>query len=347
MPDLTRAIAALSGGVDSALAAALLLEDGFAVEGVHLARESGAPAASDAARVAAHLGIPFRVLDAAEDFGELARWFCDEYASGRTPSPCHRCNRIIKFKRLLALADDIGAGVVATGHYARLVRGNAGIRLFAAREERKDQSDFLSHLPPDALARALFPLGEFTKDHVRAEARRRGLPVADRPESQEICFIPNGDYAEFVGRVRPDAAREGPILDDAGKRLGTHGGIHRYTIGQRQGLGIAAGRPLCVIEIRPEENVLVVGPSDAAFRTTFTAAAMNWLAERPPTTRFRASVKIRHRHTAAPAFVTPLADGRIRVIFDGPQHAITPGQASVVYDGEEVVGGGWIESVER
>jgi tRNA-specific 2-thiouridylase len=350
----------MSGGVDSSVAAALLAEQGHDVIGLSMQlydqREGQTTFGRcctlddlhDARRVAAAINIPHYILNFERQFDEqVVSNFVSEYTAGRTPLPCAHCNSDLKFATLVDRARGFGADAVATGHYARVERdtcdGASGRYLLKRGvDPAKDQSYFLFSLTQAQLARAVFPVGDRPKEAVREYARRRRLPVADKPDSQEICFIPDDDYAAFVTRHAPDADRGGVIVDERGRVLGRHAGIHRFTVGQRKGLGLSAAAPLYVLELRPGDQQVVVGPKSALERTTLTASGVNWMGARPAGPR-RVVAQIRHRHQAAPAAVRAMDDDCAEVIFDAPQMAITPGQAVVFYDEDVVVGGGWID----
>ncbi len=351
-------VVAMSGGVDSSVAAALLADEGHDVIGLSMQlydnsgdRQFGSCCSLedlyDARRVATAINIPHYILNFEKQFNaRVVSNFVGEYAGGRTPLPCAHCNSDLKFTELLDRASGFGADAVATGHYARVERTARGtFQLKRGVDASKDQSYFLFSLTQDQLARARFPVGDRAKDAVREYAHRRHLPVAAKPDSQEICFIPDHDYATFLTTHSPELARTGDVVDESGHVLARHGGIHRFTIGQRKGLGLPAsptGAPMYVLTLRPADQQVVVGPKASLEKTTLTASGVNWI-EGTPDGAVRALVQIRHRHPAAPATVRPMGDGRVEAIFDAPQIAITPGQAAVFYDGDTVLGGGWID----
>jgi tRNA-specific 2-thiouridylase len=347
----------MSGGVDSSVAAALLAEQGHDVIGLSMqlydqrgGEQSWGSCCTlddlhDARRVASVVGFPHYIVNFERQFREtVIANFVQEYSSGRTPLPCAHCNSDLKFSTLLERARGLGAEHVATGHYARVEHDvNGRWLLKRSADPEKDQSYFLFSLTQDQLARAMFPVGALAKSEVRTQAHRLGLPVAEKPDSQEICFIPDGDYATFVERNEPAVARAGVIVDEHGHQLGTHGGIHRFTIGQRKGLGIASTIPLYVLRVDRDAGDVMVGPRSALERARLLASSVNWIAIDAPAIPVRVTAQIRHRHKPAAGVVVALPHGRAEMMFDEPQTAITPGQAVVFYDGDTVVGGGWID----
>lgn len=354
---MARVAVAMSGGVDSSVAAALLVQAGHQVVGFTLnlwpawLPEEGNPhaccgvgAVEDARAVAQQLGIRHYVLNLREAFEEaVIRPFAQEYARGRTPNPCVACNRSVKFSVLLDRARALGMGFLATGHYARVRRDGGVVRLLRAADSRKDQSYVLYGLTQRELPYLLFPVGDLSKHQVRSVARQLGLVVAAKPESQEICFVPRGHYAEVVARFAPQALRPGPIYDLQGRRLGTHQGLARYTVGQRRGLGIAAGLPLYVLALDPERNAVFVGTEEEVKATELVVEEPTWTVQPPEEPRVRAEVRVRHGGQAVPAW---LEVGRtVRVRFDSAQWAPSPGQVACFYRGEEVLGGGVIAEV--
>jgi tRNA-specific 2-thiouridylase len=356
-----RVIVAMSGGVDSSVAAAILREQGYDVVGVamRLAPESSAPVAKrrgtccshddfeDARRVAERMDFPFYVIDLRADFAaRVVDNFVSEYLGGRTPNPCVMCNREIKFDRLWSRAHALEADFVATGHYARIENGTDGrFHLLRAADNSKDQSYFLFTLGQAELARTLFPLGAITKAEVRARARELGLANADKPESQEICFVPDGDYARFVERTSaPEQIRAGTIIDGAGNRLAEHAGVHRFTVGQRRGLGVATGERLYVREIRRASGEVVVASREHLDAPGLTAERVSLVDDSLASgAEVNVEVKIRYRHPAIPATMRVDSSRRAEVRFISSGPAVTPGQACVFYRGDEVLGGGFIE----
>jgi tRNA-specific 2-thiouridylase len=348
-----KVLVGMSGGVDSSMTAHLLKEAGYEVEGLSLVlfetRGRKSPTAcctlealGDAAKTARHIGIPHSTLDVRDAFIEkVVEPFIESYRRGLTPNPCILCNQHIKFPFLLEEARRRGAEFIATGHYARVDRSGDGPLLKKGVDERKDQSYVLYVLTHEILSALLLPLGGWTKDEIRKKAHEMGLPAAEREESQEICFVEDRDYPRFISTVTGSEEKPGPIIDERGNELGKHGGIHRYTLGQRKGLGISSPTPLYVTGIDAEKNIVYVGPREAATAREFTVADINWLV--PKGGEFGADVKVRSTMPAQPALVTP-AGQIVRVTFDEPQWAPAPGQAAVFYDADTVVGGGVIEA---
>jgi tRNA-specific 2-thiouridylase len=360
---------AMSGGVDSSTVAAILCERGFNIIGLtlqlwnqrRLAGHEGMPETVqgrccsiddvyDARHVAETLGIPYYVVNQESRFEhDVVRPFVDEYLSGRTPIPCSLCNNHLKFDQLLITARQIGADLLATGHYARNEYDERAGRWLLKRptDTSKDQTYFLFGLTQEQLSRTLFPLGEMRKPEVREEAKRTGLRLFEKPDSQEICFIPGGNYKQFLdayleeqGGSIPDTS--GELVTTSGEVVGTHDGIHNFTVGQRKGLGVAAASPLYVLEIRGDRHQVVVGGADELLTPTLRARRLNWISIDDLHRPMRVRTKIRHRHEAALSTVEQIGDDEVLVTFDEPQRAVTPGQAAVFYDGDVVVGGGWI-----
>ena len=373
---MSRVVLAMSGGVDSSVAAHLLCADGHEVIGLFMrhgeqaetacatgaasqtsllpvlpaqpGHKQGCCSASDAAdarRVADRLDIPFYAVNFEDEFGRIMDYFVDEYTAGRTPNPCVMCNNWLKFGKLCEYADSVGAEFVATGHYARLLPPAASGEppaLCRGLDESKDQSYVLFGIERQVLPRVMFPVGGHRKEAIREIAKQLGLRVADKKDSQEICFVPDGDYGEFVRRRRGDVDLSGEIVTTAGEVVGRHAGIENYTIGQRKGLGVAFGEPRYVVRLERESQRVVIGRQEELACSSFSARQVNWLIE-PPAGRLACTVKIRYRSPATPAQVTRLPDDRLQVELDEPRHGIAPGQAVVCYEGDRVLGGGWIE----
>jgi tRNA-uridine 2-sulfurtransferase len=350
----------MSGGVDSSVAAALLARQGHEVIGLsmqlydHSGAEGGGAVRAgtcctiddlhDARRVAGRLGIPHYIVNFERQFGEhVVSNFVREYAAGRTPIPCVHCNGDLKFATLAARAEGLGAGAVATGHYARVEPdGRGGYVLRRGVDPSKDQSYFLFTLTQAQLAQAMFPVGALDKATVRRLAEELELPVADKPDSHEICFVADGDHAAFLER-HGMAPRTGPIRDTSGQVVGAHDGIHRFTVGQRKGLGLSGPVRLYVVNIDADADAVTIGPREALERVSVSASHVNWVAGVPPPAGTRATAQIRHRHPEAAVTITPLPDNRVQALFDEPQYAVAPGQALVFYDGDVVLGGGWLD----
>ena len=370
MPDPRTIAVAMSGGVDSSTVAAMLRAEGHNVVGLtmqlwnqrRLAGHEGMPESVkgrccsiddvyDARRVAETIGIPYYVVNHEDRFErDVVRPFVQEYLSGRTPIPCSLCNNHLKFDQLLTVAQQIGAEAVATGHYARVEFDEASQRWLLKRpaDHSKDQTYFLFGLTQEQLSRTLFPLGHMTKPEVRELARKHGLASADKPDSQEICFVPGGDYKNFIdaylteqGDSLPDTA--GELVTTGGQVIGEHSGIHNFTVGQRKGLGVATGSPLYVLQIKGDTREVVVGSGENLYSSSLRVHRTNLISVDELRAPMRVVVKIRHRHEAAPATIEKSGADEILVTFEQPQRAITPGQAAVFYDGDVVVGGGWIQ----
>jgi tRNA-uridine 2-sulfurtransferase len=359
---------AMSGGVDSSTVAAVLQQQGRPVVGLTMQLwnqrrlpelQGDGPAQHrccslddvyDAKNVARHLNFPHYVVNFEEQFEDrVVRPFVDQYLAGRTPIACTNCNTDVKFAPLLRMARQIGAERLATGHYARIRQNGQTGRweLLRARDDTKDQSYFLWGLSQEQLSRSEFPLGELTKEEVRALARRVNLPVAEKPESMELCFVPNGKYVQFIHAYSNERGialetGEGEIVDATGEVVGHHNGVHNFTIGQRKGLRFAAGKPFYVLSIDPEGNRVVVGDDDVLRKNICEVEGVNWVSRENAADPFHAFVKIRHKHEPAPAHLEPLDESHARITFETPQRAITPGQAAVFYDDDRVLAGGWI-----
>jgi len=357
-----RVVVAMSGGVDSSVAAALLVEEGYDVVGMMMRLwseetvEGGAhnrcctpEQLNDARRIADKIGIPFYVLDTKDVFrNTVVEYFIDQHRQAVTPNPCLECNRHIRFKWLLNNALALDADYLATGHYARIGRaGNGEFLLKTGVDEHKDQSYVLSVLGQQHLSKALFPVGEYPKTEVRKLAEKFGLPTASKKDSQDLCFLGDGDYRRFLSVHAPDVMKPGPIVLRNGEVIGEHSGLSNYTIGQRKGLGVTYPEPLYVIATNPYRNALIVGVRDELGHDTLVAKRVNWVSDNPPAEPFHAEVKIRYKATAMPALVEPLPENRMRVRFDEPQRDITPGQGAIVYDDDVCLGGGVIERDDK
>jgi tRNA-specific 2-thiouridylase len=352
----------MSGGVDSSVAAYLLKKEGYEVIGLFMRTGvHGNPEASsertrgccsaldagDARRVADQLDIPFYALDFEKDFERIIDYFADEYLTGRTPNPCVVCNNWLKFGKLWSYGKQLDADFIATGHYARIVWRDGQPEMHRAVDSSKDQSYVLHGIRRSVLPHLLFPIGDKDKPTIRALAREAGLRVADKPDSVEICFVPDGDHASLIQRRRPEASHPGRFVDSEGNELGQHDGIERFTIGQRKGLGVALGERRFVLEIVPATNEVVLGSKEDLLAQGLIGSNINWVCEPDGHAEFRCLTKIRYRHEPTPARVKPLPDARVQVVFDQAQSAVTPGQAVVFYDGERVLGGGWIETAMK
>ena len=343
-------VVALSGGVDSSLAAALLKETGWEVSGLHfllpappLKKQAKMSAVR---RIAEYLHIPLDVVDLEQEFRQsIIGPFTDSYVKGLTPNPCVMCNQMIKFDQLVQSADNKSIQCIATGHYATLKTGRVpGVELWRGKDIQKEQSYFLHRLNQIHLSRSLFPLGDITKKEARRLAGEIGLPSATEPESQEICFLPENDYRSFIEEEKGSGIiKKGDIIDRHGRILGQHSGAYRFTIGQRHGLGIASSRPYYVMALRPEENEVIVGRKEDLYSTRAEANSFNWINGSHPEKDRKVMAQIRYRHRAVSGRIEVISSGIVRFLFDEPQWAITPGQALVCYDGDRVLGGGWIQ----
>jgi tRNA-specific 2-thiouridylase len=360
---MARVVLAMSGGVDSSASAVLLKRMGHDVIGLFMRtgvehteadarRENkkgccSAIDAGDARRVADRLDIPFYALDFEREFGRIIDYFADEYARGRTPNPCVVCNTWLKFGQLWTFARKLNADFIATGHYAQMKDGPAGVELHRGADADKDQSYVLHGIRREILPHLLFPVGGRTKAEIRAIAREAGLAgVAEKPDSVEICFVPSGQHTDVVRSRRPEVAAAGVIREKSGAILGEHDGIDRFTVGQRKGLGVAAGRRRFVLEILPESREVIVGDPEDLAATGLVATGVNWLID-PPQEPLRCTAQIRYRHSGTPGSVTSGPNGTAVVGFDEPVNAVTPGQAVAFYDGTRVLGGGWIDRATR
>jgi tRNA-specific 2-thiouridylase len=356
---MSRVVLAMSGGVDSSVCAWLLKQQGHDVIGLFMrtgthATDNAVPEhkkgccsaidAGDARRVADRLDIPFYALDYEREFERIIDYFANEYLAGRTPNPCVVCNNWLKFGKLWSFGKQLNADYIATGHYARIVERHGRHEMHRGLDPDKDQSYVLHGIRRSILPHLLFPIGGMKKDEVRRIAREAGLGVASKPDSVEICFVPDNDHAGLVRRRRPEAQTAGAFVDTAGNVLAEHEGYERFTIGQRKGLGYAAGERRYVLDIVPESRTVVLGDRDELLSPGLTASRVNWLLESPPVEPLRCATKIRYRHAGAASTVVATPDGGARVEFAEPQSAVTPGQAVVFYDGDRVLGGGWIES---
>lgn len=356
---MSRVVVAMSGGVDSSVAAYLLQKQGYEVIGLFMrtgvhgpedqvsdSRKKGccsAIDAGDARRIADKLDIPFYALDFEKEFDRIIDYFADEYLAGRTPNPCVVCNDWLKFGKLWSYGKQLEADFIATGHYARVLPGSGSPELHCAVDPGKDQSYVLAGIRPEILTRLLFPIGSYTKAQVRDLARQAGLSVADKPDSVEICFVPDGDHANLIRSRRSEAAVPGHFVDPSGQLLGEHGGIEHFTIGQRKGLGVALGNRRYVLDIIPSRHEVVLGEREDLLATGLVASRANWLVDARPGQCFSCEAKIRYRHEAAKAEVRVLPEHKVEVCFAEPQSAVTPGQTVVFYEGTRVLGGGRIE----
>lgn len=337
---------AMSGGVDSSTAALLMQQQGDDCVGVtmHLfGQNASGNDVKDARAVAEHLGLPFLLLDYSEEFRQaIMDPFVEEYLHGRTPNPCVLCNRVMKFDKLMDAAKKQGCEMLVTGHYARVVFDGEKYCLKKAKDESKDQSYMLYRLTQEQLEHVRFPLGEYTKEEIRRIAEKNGLINAHKKDSQDICFVPDGDYARVIEELRGIRSAPGPFVDRDGTILGTHRGIIHYTVGQRRGLGVSAKEPLYVLEIQPENNTVVLGPKEQLFSRKLDADGFHWISGQTPDVPIQAKAKIRYHHKEESCTVIPGEKDTAHIVFDVPQRAITPGQSVVLYDGDTVLGGGFI-----
>lgn len=353
-----RVVVAMSGGVDSSVAAWLLARAGhdlvglFMRNGVHVEESEvkkksccSVGDARDARMVAAALGIPFQAVDLKDEFSALIRYFLGEYSAGRTPNPCAVCNRDLKFGKLFDFARELGAEHVATGHYARVEHDGGRARVLRGVDRDKDQSYQLFCVREENLARTLLPLGGLKKSAVRGLAAEAGIKTAEKPDSQEICFVPSNDYRALLDQHGVER-HAGVLRDTSGKELGRHAGTEHFTIGQRRGLGIATGVPLYVVELAPATGTVVLGTAAECGSRALVAGELNWIGFDPPRAPFRAEVQVRYRHEAVPATVE-LAGGEARIVFDAPEVAVAPGQGAALYHAERLLGGGWIARTEK
>lgn len=370
---MARVVLAMSGGVDSSASALLLRQQGHEVIGLFMrsgateepvacstglnnplpivpapSHKQGCCSASDAAdarRVADALDIPFHALNFKDAFGQIKDYFADEYLAGRTPNPCVMCNVWLKFGKLWDFARQVGAEYIATGHYAQLkpVEGESLPGLFRGHDPDKDQSYVLFGIRRELLDRIIFPVGAYSKPEIRELSRQAGIQTADKPDSQEICFIPDNDYAGFLDRFRGEQETAGELVDTAGNVVGRHPGYQHFTIGQRRGLGVTFGEPRFVVRIEPDTKRVVLGTRAELGRSTLEATRLNWLIPNPSAVLDGITAQIRYQHTPAPCMVTRTADDRVRVEFAAPQYGVAPGQAVVFYKDERVLGGGWID----
>ncbi len=356
---MKKALIAMSGGVDSSLAAKMMKDAGYECIGCTMKlydnEDVGESRSNtccslddieDAKRVAYNVGIPHYVFNFKDGFREnVIGRFVEAYESGRTPNPCIDCNRYMKFEKLHDRAKELGCDYVVTGHYARIEKDGDEYVLKKALDDTKDQSYVLYNMTQELLAHTQFPLGGLKKSEVRAIADESKFVNANKPDSQDICFVPDGNYGAFLERYTKKTYQKGDFVDKDGKFLGTHEGIVKYTIGQRKGLGIAFGKPIYVTGICPKNNTVILGENEELFNTTLVASEFNWISGKAPSFDFRCKVKIRYRQVEQPASVHVLEDGRVKITFDEPQRAITPGQATVLYDGDVVLGGGRIDGL--